>query len=97
MDSFINSASGPDIAEADSLRSRGVMVSWPQALRALMFDSSFSTWVLLVYLKLKLCIAFFLLFSSAIAGMLGCALNSFPKLCSLMSCTSSTIVVEQFN
>ena len=68
------------------------MVSWPQALRALMFDSSFSTWVLLVYLKLKLCTAFFLLFSSAIARMLGCALNSFPKLCSFkMSCTSSTM------
>ena len=58
-------------------------MSWPQALRALMFSSSFSDWFLLVYLKLKLCMAFFLLFSSAIARMLGCVLNSCPKLCSL--------------
>ena len=69
--SFINSASGPDITEADSLRSCGVMVSWPQALRALIFGSSFLTWFLLVYLKLELCMAFFLLFSSAIARCWG--------------------------
>ena len=91
IDSFINSAGGPDVAEADSLRSRGVMVPWPQALHALMFSSSFSTWVLLMYLKLKLCIAFFLLFSTTFARVLGCSLNLFPKLCSLMSCVSLTM------
>ena len=34
----MNSAKGPNITEADSLRGRGVMVSWPQVLRALMFS-----------------------------------------------------------
>ena len=58
-------------------------MSCPQALRALMFDSSFSTAVLLVYLKLKLFMAFFLLFSFAIARMLGCC-DDFNKIYSFL-------------
>ena len=55
------------------------MLSWPHALRVLTFCHSFAIWILFVYLKLKLCVAILLLFSSTIARMLGCELKSLPS------------------
>ena len=54
-------------------------MSLPQAWRVLMLCKSFSTCILLVYLKLTLYMSSGLvtLFSCTIAGVLGCELKSF--------------------